>query len=72
MLLPPHLCSRYPRACLTSSMRTSTLLRLFRASVAGANSTSVICFTMVHMSEMFCTETRWHGQCCRAAEPAQL
>lgn len=53
--MPPYLCSRYPKACLTNSMRTSTLLRLFRASDAGANNTSVICFTMVHMSEMFCT-----------------
>ena len=60
VLPPPHLCSRYPKACLTNSMRTSTLLRLFRASVAGTNNTSVICFTMAHMSEMFCTETTLH------------
>ena len=61
MLPPPHLCSRYPKACLTNSMRTSTLLRLFRASVAGTNNTSVICFTMAHMSEVFCTETTLHA-----------
>ena len=41
-------------------MRTSTLLRLFRASVAGTNNTSVICFTMFHMSEMFCAQMKPH------------
>lgn len=56
----PYLCSRCPKACLTNSTRTSALLRLFRASLAGASKTSVIRLTMVHMSEMFCTQMRLH------------
>lgn len=53
----PYLCSRYCSACLTNSIRTSILVRTFKASLAGTRVTSVICFTMVHISEMFCEQT---------------
>lgn len=41
-------------------MRTSRLVRTFRTSLAETRRTLVICFTMAHISEMFCRQV--HAQ----------
>lgn len=53
-----HLFSRKLSAWRTKAICISTEVRLFRVSLAGTSNTSVICFTISHMSDTFCRGER--------------
>lgn len=48
-----HLFSRQLSACRTKAICISTEVRLLSVSLAGTSNTSVICFTISHMSDTF-------------------